>query len=202
MAQITIPIGPGGAGATIDVPDFAMESTQRGILATQQDLLQALTGVQQSNKGVSQGDQQVKSSIRTLSQKIEKAQKDQTDQHREKMRADVKNVTAGMSSAGRQAIDVMQGGAKGLKGMFSKMGLGMIATQFGMVQQVAEDMGNALSYGGRIGLSFGGDIIKTSEQLAKSGLSIGDFTSIVGSQQSAIRAVSYTHLPLPTKMIV
>ena len=91
MAQITIPIGPGGAGATIDVPDFAMESTQRGILATQQDLLQALTGVQQSNKGVSQGDQQVKSSIRTLSQKIEKAQKDQTDQHREKMRADVKN---------------------------------------------------------------------------------------------------------------
>ena len=178
MAQINIPMG--GRSVPIDVPDFAMESTQEQLLATLQQLVGGQSAATAKATSSIRTEEQTKKEIQNLSQKLNK-------DHREKMMADVRNAKEMATSVGRQAIKAAQGGNEGFEGMLRNAGLGMIATQFGMVAGYAEEMGNALSYGGRIGLTFGQNMIETSKDLAEIGLSITDLASTVGGSLPAIR---------------
>ena len=58
-----IQINMGGRPMTVDVPDFAMESTQKDIREVLSDLATNLTGLQTSNKGTSAGEQSIKSAV-------------------------------------------------------------------------------------------------------------------------------------------
>jgi len=180
MASIDIPMGPGGQAATINVPDFAMESTQKQLLDALQNIAGGQASTQASNRGVSQGDQQVKAAIKDLARKTEK-------ENSRSFKQGVQNTRNVVGAVGRNAKSALEGGSSGFTSLFKNLGLGMLSTQFGMVAGLAEDLGNSLSYGGRIGLSFGDDLVRTSGDLADVGLSIGDFASVVGGNIKAMR---------------
>ena len=170
----------GGRSVPIDVPDFAMESTQSQLLATLQQLVGGQSAATAKAASSIRTEQQTKKAIQDLGSKL------QSD-NRERMAGHARAMKDGVTSLGRQAISVAQGGNKGFQGLLRNAGLGMLATQFGMVAGYAEELGNALSYGGRIGLSFGENIMKTSKDLAEIGLSLTDLASTVGGSLTAIR---------------
>ena len=64
-----IQIQAGGRPMTVDVPDFAMESTQQDIRAIMNDMQAALTGVRTMTQ---QGDQQIASAIQAGNRQSEK----------------------------------------------------------------------------------------------------------------------------------
>jgi len=178
MAQINIPMG--GRSVPIDVPDFAMESTQEQLLATMQQLVGGQSAATAKAASSIRTEQQTKQEIQKLGSKLQK-------DNRERMQGHARAMKDGVNSLGRQAIKVAQGGNEGFTGLLRSAGLGMIATQFGLVAGYAEELGNALSYGGRVGLTFGTNVLDTSKRLAGIGLSLTDFASTVGGSLTAMR---------------
>ena len=182
MAQIQIRMG--GQTVPVDVPDFAMESTQASVLSALQSIASGQSAIQASNRGVSQGDAKISSDLKNLNANMKKDQRERLQEHARSARRLTDGVTNGVASG---ISNVAGKGAMGIGSMFGSLGMGMMATQFGMVTGQAETLAKALAYGGRIGLSYGDDMLRTNEQLAGLGLTLSDFASVIGGNLIAFK---------------
>tara|TARA_B100001094_G_scaffold69272_1_gene65715 strand:+ start:1048 stop:2928 length:1881 start_codon:yes stop_codon:yes gene_type:complete len=182
MAQINIRMG--GQTVPVDVPDFAMESTQSSVLATLQQIANGQSAIQASNRGVSQGDAKISNDLKSLNANIRKDQRERLQEHARTARRMYDGVTNGVASG---ISNVAGKGGMGIGSLFGSLGMGMMATQFGMVTGQAETLAKALAYGGRIGLSYGDDMLRTNEQLAGLGLTLSDFAGVIGGNLTAFK---------------
>tara|TARA_B100001057_G_scaffold496522_1_gene598205 strand:- start:975 stop:2846 length:1872 start_codon:yes stop_codon:yes gene_type:complete len=175
-----IQINMGGRPMTVDVPDFAMESTQSDIREVLSDLASNLTGLQASNKGTSAGEQSIKSAVDDLKgyQKVWN-----------ETRSRVQNTKFAKEVGKSSAMGVMQSVAKpGMTTSFMKaLGLGTMATAFGMVSGLAKELGSTFAFAGDVGISFGEDVMLTQRRLAKTGLQLDMFGNIIAQNTGAMR---------------
>ena len=145
-----IQIHAGGRPMTVDVPDFAMESTQQDIRSIMSDMQSALTGMRTMTQ---QGDQQIASAIRDGNRQSEK------DSAGQKVRDS--KLAQGIGNA--TAMGMTQALAKPgmMTGLMKSLGLGSMATAFGMVMGVRQkNCSSTFSFAGSVGVSFAGDIVK------------------------------------------
>jgi len=182
MAQINIRMG--GQTVPVDVPDFAMESTQASVLAALQQIAGGQSAIQASNRGVSQGDAKISGDLKALNANMRKDQRERLQEHARTARKMYDGVSNGVAAG---VTNIAGKGATGIGSLFGSLGMTMMATQFGMVTGQAETLAKALAYGGRIGLSYGDDMLRTNEQLAKLGLTLGDFASVIGGNLAAFK---------------
>jgi hypothetical protein len=158
---------------TVDVPDFAMESTQQDIRSIMSDMQSALTGMRTMTQ---QGDQQIASAIRDGNRKAEK------DTAGQKVRDS--KLAQGIGNA--TAMGMTQALAKPgmMTGLMKSLGLGGMATAFGMVMGVSKELSSTFSFAGSVGVSFAGDIVKTGERLANVGLQLDQFGDLIAQNTS------------------
>lgn len=168
-----IQIQAGGRPMTVDVPDFAMESTQQDIRSIMSDMQSALTGMRTMTQ---QGDQQIASAIRDGNRKAEK------DTAGQKVRDS--KLAQGIGNA--TAMGMTQALAKPgmMTGLMKSLGLGGMATAFGMVMGVSKELSSTFSFAGSVGVSFAGDIVKTGERLANVGLQLDQFGDLIAQNTS------------------
>ena len=174
----------GGQTVPVDVPDFAMESTQASVLAALQQIAGGQSAIQASNRGVSQGDAKISGDLKALNANMRKDQRERLQEHARTARKMYDGVSNGVAAG---VTNIAGKGATGIGSLFGSLGMTMMATQFGMVTGQAETLAKALAYGGRIGLSYGDDMLRTNEQLAKLGLTLGDFASVIGGNLAAFK---------------
>ncbi len=169
MAVITINMG--GRPMAVDVPDFAMEQTQQDIRNIMSDLQATLTGVQTATQQGTVGDEQIKQAIANL-----QANDNKLDSKEERRQS---KFAEGVGKA--SALGMMQSVAKpGMLTSFMKsIGLGTMGVAFGMVTGLAKELSSTFSFAGDVGVSFGGDIIKTSERLSNIGLQLDQFGDVI-----------------------
>jgi len=179
MASIVI--NAGGRPMQVDVPDFAMEETQKDVLDGVQQLVTAITGLSASNRGQSSGEQQIESAVTDLKSSLGK------------------KIEAGYSAArdsrlgqavGKAGVSGMVKGLQnpGMMTNFMKtIGLGGLATSFGMVMGMAEKLSSVYSFAGDVGLSFGENVLGTSERLSNIGIQLDTFGDVVATNLGAMR---------------
>ena len=169
MAVITINMG--GRPMAVDVPDFAMEQTQQDIRNIMSDLQATMTGVQTATQQGTSGDQQIKQAIANL-----QANDNKLDSKEERRQS---KFAEGVGKA--SALGMMQSVAKpGMLTSFMKsIGLGSMGVALGMVTGLAKELSSTFSFAGDVGVSFGGDIIKTSERLSNIGLQLDQFGDVI-----------------------
>lgn len=180
MAVITINMG--GRPMSIDVPDFAMESTQQDVANAIRQLQGAITGLEASNEGVSSGERQLIAAVKDL---------ENEDSFRRHARAVGDGVKKGFQAAGRapEAMVKQASGPGMMTSFLRSAGLGMLATQLGMVTGAAKELASVYAFGGSVGLSFGGDILATAEKLQTIGLQLDQFGDIVGQNLPVMRGL-------------
>ena len=66
-----------------------------------------------------------------------------------------------------------------LTSFMKSIGLGTMGVAFGMVTGLAKELSSTFSFAGDVGVSFGGDIIKTSERLSNIGLQLDQFGDVI-----------------------
>jgi len=169
MAIITINMG--GKPMVVDVPDFAMEQTQQDIRNIMNDLQSTMTGVRTATQQSTSGDQKIQQAIANLQANDNKLNSKE-NQRQSKFAENV-----GKSSA----LGMMQSVAKpGMLTSFMKsIGLGTMGVALGMVTGLAKELSSTFSFAGDVGVSFGGDILKTSERLATIGLQLDQFGDVI-----------------------
>tara|TARA_B100000282_G_scaffold15454_1_gene10787 strand:+ start:1189 stop:3072 length:1884 start_codon:yes stop_codon:yes gene_type:complete len=166
-----IQIQAGGRPMTVDVPDFAMESTQQDIRSIMSDMQSSLTGMRTAIGASSQGDQQIAQAIQRGNDQDRKYQMGQSVRD-SKLAKGIGNATAmGMTQSLAKPGMVTN--------LMKSLGLGSMATAFGMVMGVSKELSSAFSFAGSVGVTFGGDIVKTSEELAKVGLQLDQFGDLI-----------------------
>ena len=177
MAVITINMG--GRPMAVDVPDFAMESTQQDVRSAISQLTAQIQGLKASNQGMSQGEQAVVRAVKDL---------DSDDNFRKNANAMGNAVQKGYQKAMASVPSMAKGaGDPGMMAnMFKAIGVGTLATQLGMAAGAAQELSKIMSFGGTVGLSFGGDIQETAYKLQAIGLRLDQFGDIVGTNLSAM----------------
>ncbi len=169
MAVITINMG--GRPMAVDVPDFAMEQTQQDIRNIMSDLQATMTGVQTATQQGTSGDLKIQQAIANL-----QANDNKLDSKEERRQS---KFAEGVGKA--SALGMMQSVAKpGMLTSFMKsIGLGSMGVALGMVTGLAKELSSTFSFAGDVGVSFGGDIIKTSERLSNIGLQLDQFGDVI-----------------------
>ena len=177
MAVITINMG--GRPMAVDVPDFAMESTQQDVRAAITQLTSQIQALKGSNQGASQGEQAIVRAVKDL---------DSDDNFRKNANAMGNAVQKGYQKAMASVPSMAKGaGDPGMMAnMFKAIGVGTLATQLGMAAGAAQELSKIMSFGGTVGLSFGGNIQETAYKLADIGLRLDQFGDIVGTNLSAM----------------
>ena len=177
MAVITINMG--GRPMAVDVPDFAMESTQQDVRSAISQLTAQIQGLKASNQGMSQGEQAVVRAVKDL---------DSDDNFRKNANAMGNAVQKGYQKAMASVPSMAKGaGDPGMMAnMFKAIGVGTLATQLGMAAGAAQELSKIMSFGGTVGLSFNGNIQETAYSLAEIGLRLDQFGDIVGTNLSAM----------------
>ena len=177
MAVITINMG--GRPMAVDVPDFAMESTQQDVRAAISQLSSSIQALKASNKEIDQGEAAVVRAIKDL---------DSDDNFRRNANAMGNAVQKGYQKAMSSVPSMAKGaGDPGMMAnMFKAIGVGTLATQLGMAAGAAQELSKIMSFGGTVGLSFNGNIQETAYSLAEIGLRLDQFGDIVGTNLSAM----------------
>lgn len=173
MASVDIP----GIG-TVQVNDLATEETADNILATQRSMLAALTGVKEED-----GQTNV-----TLAQLLREQKKENNENKtiKQQMGKFVKEspntVMKGFETIGNKKITDV------ITQTMSRLGApAAVATAFGMVTSTAEELGEVMRLSGRFGVNFTEDLRMMASRTANTGLTLGEFTKIVGQDSLAMR---------------
>ena len=177
MAVITINMG--GRPMAVDVPDFAMESTQQDVRAAITQLSSSIQSLKATNQGIDQGEAAIVRAVKDL---------DSDDSFRRHTKAVGNAVQKGYQKAMSSVPSMAKGaGDPGMMAnMFKAVGVGTLATQLGMAAGAAQELSKIMSFGGTVGLSFNGNIQETAYSLAEIGLRLDQFGDIVGSNLSAM----------------
>lgn len=177
MAVITINMG--GRPMAVDVPDFAMESTQQDVRSAISQLTSQIQALKASNQGIDQGEAAIVRAVKDL---------DSDDKFRRNANAMGNAVQKGYQKAMSSVPSMAKGaGDPGMMAnMFKAVGVGTLATQLGMAAGAAQELSKVMAFGGSVGLSFGGNIQETAYKLAEIGLRLDQFGDIVGTNLSAM----------------
>ena len=175
MAIITI--NAGGRPMTVDVPDFAMESTQQDVRAVMSDMQASLTGLRTASGQKGRGEADIERAINDLNATTKKNQKSFGDSQF------AKNIGSASASG------VIQGLGKpgALNNFMRSLGLGTLATGLGMVSGLMGELANTFSFARDVGITFGDSFIKTQEKLARVGLNLDQFGDIVAQNLPTMR---------------
>ena len=171
MAVIQIPIG--GRPVPIEVPDFAMESTQQDLLNVTQKMASAI--------GALDGPDGTKESIDKLTGAVQQGNAEQRDLNRD-LRG-LANGASGLAASAKNLGDVTKAGEFS-KRIFDALGLVNVGVQFGLVFGYAEELGEVFNKTARVGVDFGKDLLMVQSEAATLGLTLDQFGKIVGTQGS------------------
>jgi len=173
MASVDIP----GIG-TVQVNDLATEDTAADILSTQRQILATMTGVKEED---SQGNV-------TLAQILREQKKDGIDskQIKQQMGKYIKEtpnaVMKGFETIGNKKITDV------ITQTMSRLGAPVaVSTAFGMANQAAEELGEVMRLSGRFGVDFTSQLAMMNSRTSEVGLTLGEFTKIVGQDSLAMR---------------
>lgn len=181
MAIISIPIG--GKPVPIEVPDFAMEGTQRDILDVSKSIRDALGGVKT-------GSDSTQRAVNNLSRSIEQgnaAQKSLLSKMTSRIGGSTSSAAAGISRLG----DETKAGAFSQR-IFDAMGMANFGVQFGMAFGYAEELGEVMNKTARVGANFGDRLIEVQAQAGSLGLTLDQFGKIVGTNGAVMAGLGDT----------
>lgn len=173
MASITLPIG--GQAVDIPIPDFAMEDTQRQVLAA----VQAMAG-QQSNQA---GGLQAAASD-------QKAAADKLDRAADELEGAADNIGKSMrktaSDVGKNLMQQEKNFGTTISNLFSSMRLTALGGVFGSAFAVLEEFAGNAALLRRAGAGLGENFTTLRDNAANVGLSLGDFSKIVLTNSKAM----------------
>ena len=176
MAIVQIPVG--GQMIGIDVPDFAMESTQQDILDIAKDQLTAL----QTLSSALSGNQQAINSLTASnnnnsqsSQSIATGLKQNNDLTRSMTQKILDKYKAFDNVFQEESPSQM------LNNMFGVLGLGAVGAIVGTTVGVLEKFGAALSKTGRVGIGLGENLLDIADDAASIGITVDQFSAILAT---------------------
>lgn len=182
MAVVNIPYG--GQMVGVEVPDFAMESTQSDILSQAQkqtDALQAIAGkIGVEIAAEQQSTKQITDTIKQTS--------DRSDRVSRMSAADLakgiqRPLTNAMKLSGKEKFSDLIGRG----GILGTLGLGTIGAQIGTLFGILEEFGSSLSALRRTGAGLGMDFVELRTQAATVGLGMETLAKVVTENGPAIR---------------
>lgn len=185
MAVISISIG--GRQTPIEVPDFAMESTQQQILNNAMQMNTALASL----SGLEQRDNINNARLIRTVQDSAKTRSTETASENRKFR---QNLTGAMSGAVSKGIGLVgqNTGADLSKKLFETIGMAKLGQQFGMTYGYLEALGSTMAKTARVGVNFGDNLIQVQEDAAAVGLSLDQFGKMIGTSGLSMRALGDT----------
>lgn len=183
MAVITIPIG--GQAAQIEVPDFAMESTQQQILAANQAMAAALSSLTGEQDATGDSVERLASAVKNQTNQDQQSDRDQKKRDGEQARA---------TKALAKGIDVLQTerGSELVKKVSDSLGLGLFGGVLGSSIGVLEMFGSAMNKVARVGVGVGDDFLGLKEQVADLGISLEEFALMSLNHGEALAAFGET----------
>ena len=184
MAIISIPIG--GRPVPIEVPDFAMEGTQRDILDVSKSIRDALGGVKT-------GSDSTQRAVNNLSRSIEQgnaAQKSLLSKMTSRI-GGVTNSATGAAAGISRLGDETKAGAFSQR-IFDAMGMANFGVQFGMAFGYAEELGEVMNKTARVGVNFGDRLIEVQAKAGSLGLTLDQFGKIVGTNGAVMAGLGDT----------
>lgn len=184
MASISIPIG--GQMATIEVPDFAMETTQQDVLEQARktsDALQSIAG----SMGISiQTDNQIIKSNNTIANEIKSSNLKNGNVQQ------IFDKGIDLSSSAMDSLANLTGKEKlseTTSGMLGGMGLGALGAGLGTVFGIMEEYGASLSALRRTGGGLGVDLIELRQDAADVGIGMETLAKITVENGNTIRSM-------------
>ena len=184
MATISIPIG--GQMATIEVPDFAMETTQQDVLEQARktsDALQSIAG----SMGISiQTDNEIIKSNNTIANEI----KSSNLKNGKVQQIFDKGID--LSSSAMDSLANLTGKEKlseTTSGMLGGMGLGALGAGLGSVFGIMEEYGASLAALRRTGGGLGVDLIELRQDAADVGIGMETLAKITVENGNTIRSM-------------
>ena len=184
MAIISIPIG--GRPVPIEVPDFAMEGTQR-------DLLDVSKSIRDAVGGVKTGSDSTQRAVNNLSKSIEQgnaAQKSLLSKMASRI-GGVTNSATGAAAGISRLGDETKAGAFSQR-IFDAMGMANFGVQFGMAFGYAEELGEVMNKTARVGVNFGDRLIEVQAKAGSLGLTLDQFGKIVGTNGAVMAGLGDT----------
>jgi hypothetical protein len=184
MAVITIPVG--GQAIPIEIPDFAMESTQQAILQTSQQMNAALAkmaGLEASQKNT---NQQLAQQVKQQTQ----AQRQQETESRERRKSE-RDLLGSMKGFANSAMGGKTSMADMSRKLFDVVGgpAARFGTAIGAASGFMEEMGLAFRMQARTGMNFADNLTDIMDSAARAGLTLDQFSQIVGKAGPAVRAL-------------
>ena len=184
MATISIPIG--GQMATIEVPDFAMETTQQDVLEQARktsDALQSIAGAM----GISiQTDNQIIKSNNTIANEIKSSNLKNGNVQQ------IFDKGIDLSSSAMDSLANLTGKEKlseTTSGMLGGMGLGALGAGLGSVFGIMEEYGVSLAALRRTGGGLGVDLIELRQDAADVGIGMETLAKITVENGNTIRSM-------------
>lgn len=182
MAVVNIPYG--GQMVGIEVPDFAMESTQSDILLQAQKQTDALQSIASKMGAQINADQQ-------STKKITDTLRQASDRSDRSYRMSIEDLAKGIQ---RPLTDAMRLSGKekfseliGRGGIFGTLGLTTIGAQIGTLIGILEEFGSSLNALRRTGAGLGMDFVELRTQAATVGLGMETLAKVVTENGPAIR---------------
>jgi hypothetical protein len=179
MAVITIPIG--GQAAQIEVPDFAMESTQQQILAANQAMAAALSSLTGEQDATGDSVEKLASAVKNQTNQDQQSDRDQKKRDQQQSQA---------TKALAKGIDVLQTerGSELVKKVSDSLGLGLFGGVLGSSIGVLEMFGSAMNKVARVGVGVGDDFLGLKEQVSDLGISLEEFALMSLNHSEALAA--------------
>ena len=179
MAVITIPIG--GQAAQIEVPDFAMESTQQQILAANQAMAAALSSLTGEQDATGDSVERLASAVKNQTNQDQQSNRDQKKRDQQQSQA---------TQALAKGIDVLQTerGSELVKKVSDSLGLGLFGGILGSSIGVLEMFGSAMNKVARVGVGVGDDFLGLKEQVSDLGISLEEFALMSLNHSEALAA--------------
>ena len=182
MAVVNIPYG--GQMVGVEVPDFAMESTQSDILSQAQkqtDALQSIAG--KMGVEIATEQQSTKKITDTIKQTSDRSDRVSRMSANDLAKGIQRPLTNAMKLSGKEKLSDLIGRG----GILGTLGLGTIGAQIGTLVGILEEFGSSLNALRRTGAGLGMDFVELRTQAATVGLGMETLAKVVTENGPAIR---------------
>jgi len=187
MAVINIPMG--GRAVPIEVPDFAMESTQQAILQTSQQMNAALAQMAGIEQNTNINNQRLISAVKDVQRETQQGNQQQGRFSRLMERASVAGGNGSgffREGSGLNGIVSASTGKEFSERLFNAMGMANVGLQAGMAMGYMEQLAQVMTNTMRSGVNFADDFIEVQRQAAGIGLTLQQFGKMVGENAEAM----------------
>lgn len=182
MAVVNIPYG--GQMVGVEVPDFAMESTQSDILSQAQkqtDALQSIAG--KMGVEIATEQQSTKKITDTIKQTSDRSDRVSRMSANDLAKGIQRPLTNAMKLSGKEKLSDLIGRG----GILGTLGLSTIGAQIGTLVGILEEFGSSLNALRRTGAGLGMDFVELRTQAATVGLGMETLAKVVTENGPAIR---------------